>query len=173
MFKFLPIKFCYFWLLVTLWLVSWRMSLIDFFYQPLIWLPFVLFIQSRVTCICVCGYTILLLCGSKADGKNVTDVQGDVSNLADLDRLYATVKQQKGRIDILFANAGVVNWLHWGQLPKHSLTKHSASMFCRTLRRCLREKGDKDVRIMAIGLCLIYSISIHLPLFRFLHKPYQ
>jgi NAD(P)-dependent dehydrogenase (short-subunit alcohol dehydrogenase family) len=42
----------------------------------------------------------------KQIGKNVTGVQGDVSNLADLDRLYATVKQQKGRIDILFANAG-------------------------------------------------------------------
>lgn len=38
--------------------------------------------------------------------KNVTGVQGDVSNLADLDRLYATVKREKGRIDILFANAG-------------------------------------------------------------------
>jgi NAD(P)-dependent dehydrogenase (short-subunit alcohol dehydrogenase family) len=43
----------------------------------------------------------------KLIGKNVTAVQGDVSNLADLDRLYATVKQQKGRIDILFANAGL------------------------------------------------------------------
>ena len=42
----------------------------------------------------------------KLIGKNVTAVQGDVSNLADLDRLYATVKQQKDRIDILFANAG-------------------------------------------------------------------
>jgi NAD(P)-dependent dehydrogenase (short-subunit alcohol dehydrogenase family) len=40
-------------------------------------------------------------------GKNVTGVQGDVSNFADLDRLYATVKQQKGRIDVLFANAGL------------------------------------------------------------------
>jgi NAD(P)-dependent dehydrogenase (short-subunit alcohol dehydrogenase family) len=39
-------------------------------------------------------------------GTNVTGVQGDVSHLADLDRLYATVKQQQGRIDILFANAG-------------------------------------------------------------------
>jgi NAD(P)-dependent dehydrogenase (short-subunit alcohol dehydrogenase family) len=39
--------------------------------------------------------------------NNVTGVQGDVSNLADLDRLYATVKEQKGRIDILFANAGI------------------------------------------------------------------
>ncbi len=43
---------------------------------------------------------------AKQIGKNVTAVQGDVSNLADLDRLYATIKQQKGRIDILFANAG-------------------------------------------------------------------
>jgi NAD(P)-dependent dehydrogenase (short-subunit alcohol dehydrogenase family) len=40
-------------------------------------------------------------------GKNVTAVQGDVSQLADLDRLYATVKQQHGRIAIVFANAGV------------------------------------------------------------------
>lgn len=39
-------------------------------------------------------------------GKNVTGVQGDIANLADLDRLYATVKQQHGKIDILFANAG-------------------------------------------------------------------
>jgi NAD(P)-dependent dehydrogenase (short-subunit alcohol dehydrogenase family) len=43
----------------------------------------------------------------KLIGDNVTGVQGDVSNLADLDRLYDTVKQHKGRIDILFANAGL------------------------------------------------------------------
>jgi NAD(P)-dependent dehydrogenase (short-subunit alcohol dehydrogenase family) len=39
-------------------------------------------------------------------GANVTGLQGDAANLADLDRLYAAVKEQKGRIDILFANAG-------------------------------------------------------------------
>ena len=33
-------------------------------------------------------------------------VRGDVSNLADLDRLYATIKERKGRLDVLFANAG-------------------------------------------------------------------
>jgi NAD(P)-dependent dehydrogenase (short-subunit alcohol dehydrogenase family) len=44
----------------------------------------------------------------KQIGKNVTGVQGDVPNLADLDRLYTTVKQQEGRIDILFANAGLL-----------------------------------------------------------------
>src|SRR5271155_1870299 len=42
----------------------------------------------------------------KAIGKNVTGVQGDAANLADLDRLYETVKKEKGRIDVLFASAG-------------------------------------------------------------------
>ena len=42
----------------------------------------------------------------KLIGKNVTGVQGDASNLADLDRLYDTVKREKGKIDILFASAG-------------------------------------------------------------------
>jgi NAD(P)-dependent dehydrogenase (short-subunit alcohol dehydrogenase family) len=36
-------------------------------------------------------------------GRHVTGVQGDVSSLADLDRLFATVKQQQGRLDVLFA----------------------------------------------------------------------
>jgi NAD(P)-dependent dehydrogenase (short-subunit alcohol dehydrogenase family) len=36
-------------------------------------------------------------------------VQGDVSNLADLDRLYAKVANDKGKIDILFAGAGIVD----------------------------------------------------------------
>jgi NAD(P)-dependent dehydrogenase (short-subunit alcohol dehydrogenase family) len=39
-------------------------------------------------------------------GENVTGVLGDVSNLADLDRLYTLVQQQHGKIDVLFANAG-------------------------------------------------------------------
>jgi NAD(P)-dependent dehydrogenase (short-subunit alcohol dehydrogenase family) len=39
-------------------------------------------------------------------GHNVTDVQGDVSKSADIDKLYAAVKQQKGKLDIVFANAG-------------------------------------------------------------------
>ncbi|MDX6457730.1 MAG: hypothetical protein QOE55_1427 [Acidobacteriaceae bacterium] len=40
-------------------------------------------------------------------GRNVTAVQGDVSNLADLDRLYAQLAKEKGRVDIIFANAGI------------------------------------------------------------------
>ena len=42
----------------------------------------------------------------KAIGRNVTGVQGDAANLADLDRLYETVKKEKGKIDVLFASAG-------------------------------------------------------------------
>jgi NAD(P)-dependent dehydrogenase (short-subunit alcohol dehydrogenase family) len=43
----------------------------------------------------------------KQIGNQVTAVRGDVSNFADLDRLYDSVKREKGRIDILFANAGI------------------------------------------------------------------
>jgi len=42
----------------------------------------------------------------KAIGSNVKAVRADASNLADLDRLYAQIKQEKGRLDIVFANAG-------------------------------------------------------------------
>jgi NAD(P)-dependent dehydrogenase (short-subunit alcohol dehydrogenase family) len=43
----------------------------------------------------------------KAIGKNVTGVQGDAASLADLDRLFETVKNQKSHIDVLFASAGL------------------------------------------------------------------
>jgi NAD(P)-dependent dehydrogenase (short-subunit alcohol dehydrogenase family) len=42
----------------------------------------------------------------KLIGKNVTAVQGDVSKLADLDRLFAQIRDEKGRLDVVFANAG-------------------------------------------------------------------
>jgi NAD(P)-dependent dehydrogenase (short-subunit alcohol dehydrogenase family) len=42
----------------------------------------------------------------KTIGANVTAVRADASNLADLDQLYAQIKQEKGRLDIVFANAG-------------------------------------------------------------------
>jgi NAD(P)-dependent dehydrogenase (short-subunit alcohol dehydrogenase family) len=55
--------------------------------------------------------------------NNVTGVQGDVSNLADLDRLYATVKEQKGRIDILFANAGIGEFAPLGEISEAHFDK--------------------------------------------------
>ncbi|MET1028605.1 MAG: glucose 1-dehydrogenase [Dongiaceae bacterium] len=43
----------------------------------------------------------------QAVGANVTAVQGDVSDLGDLDRLFARVRSDHGRIDVVFANAGI------------------------------------------------------------------
>src|SRR6185295_14090709 len=51
----------------------------------------------------------------RAIGRNVTGVQGDAANLADLDRLYATVAREKGRIDVLFASAGVGEFAPLGE----------------------------------------------------------
>lgn len=59
----------------------------------------------------------------KLIGNNLTGVQGDVANLADLDRLYATVKQQKGRIDILFANAGGGEFAPLGSITEEHFDK--------------------------------------------------
>ena len=54
----------------------------------------------------------------KQIGDNVTGVQGDMSNLADLDRLFDTVKQLKGQLDILFANAGLGEFLPWEKISE-------------------------------------------------------
>ena len=47
----------------------------------------------------------------KLNSTNVTSIQADAANLADLDKVYSTIKEAKGRLDILFANAGVVEFL--------------------------------------------------------------
>jgi NAD(P)-dependent dehydrogenase (short-subunit alcohol dehydrogenase family) len=57
----------------------------------------------------------------KAIGANVTGVQGDIAKLADLDRLYEAVKT-KGRIDVVFANAGVAEFAPMGKITE----EHSA-----------------------------------------------
>jgi NAD(P)-dependent dehydrogenase (short-subunit alcohol dehydrogenase family) len=59
----------------------------------------------------------------KQIGRNVVGVQGDVSNLEDLDRLYETVKKQKGRIDILFANAGILKSAPLGSITESDFDK--------------------------------------------------
>jgi NAD(P)-dependent dehydrogenase (short-subunit alcohol dehydrogenase family) len=58
-------------------------------------------------------------------GKNVTGVQGDVTNLADLDRLFATVRQRQGRLDVLFANAGVGEVAPLGSISEEHFDKAS------------------------------------------------
>src|SRR6202140_3064323 len=52
----------------------------------------------------------------KEIGRNVTGVQGDVSNLGDLDRLFAQIKREKGKLDIGFANAGAARFAPLGKI---------------------------------------------------------
>jgi len=58
----------------------------------------------------------------QAIGRNVTGVQGDVARLADLDRLYEAVKT-KGRIDVVFANAGVAEFAPLGKITEEHFDK--------------------------------------------------
>ena len=59
----------------------------------------------------------------KAIGTNVSGVQGDVTQLADLDRLYETVSKAKRRIDIIFANAGVGEFVALGAVTEEHFDK--------------------------------------------------
>jgi NAD(P)-dependent dehydrogenase (short-subunit alcohol dehydrogenase family) len=59
-----------------------------------------------------------------AIGKNATAVQGDVAKLADLERLYATVKADKGRLDIVFANAAIAEIASLERLTEEHVDRH-------------------------------------------------
>jgi NAD(P)-dependent dehydrogenase (short-subunit alcohol dehydrogenase family) len=54
----------------------------------------------------------------KEIGRSASGVQGDVSNLADLDRLFAQIKKEKGKLDIVFANAGVAKYAPFGEITE-------------------------------------------------------
>ena len=59
-------------------------------------------------------------------GNNVTGVQGDVAKLDDLDKLYAAVKEQKGKLDVVFANAGTGEFAPLGQITETHFDKQFA-----------------------------------------------
>src|SRR6202023_1845604 len=54
----------------------------------------------------------------KEIGRNVTGVQGDASQLADLDRVFAQIKREKGKLDIVFANAGIAKYAPFGKISE-------------------------------------------------------
>ena len=81
---------------------------------------------------------------AKAIGPNAFPVQGDVAKPADLDRLYTTVEREKGKIDILFANAGTGAFA-----PLGSITE---------------EHFDQIFNLNVRGL--LFSVQKALPLFR-------
>ncbi len=76
----------------------------------------------------------------KGIGKNATGVPGDVSNLADLDRLFAQIKREKGRLDIVFANAGVAKFAPFGTITEefyHSIFDINVKGLLFTVQKAL------------------------------------
>ncbi len=87
-------------------------------------------------------------------GENVTAVQGDVSNLADLDHLYAAIKQEKGHLDILFANAG-----GGGLAPLESITEEHFDKTFNTNVKGLLFTVQKALPLMPEGSSIILNAS--------------
>lgn len=51
-------------------------------------------------------------------GRNVSGIRGDVSDLGDLDRLFAQIKREKDKLDIVFANAGIAKFATFGTITE-------------------------------------------------------
>jgi NAD(P)-dependent dehydrogenase (short-subunit alcohol dehydrogenase family) len=88
-------------------------------------------------------------------GESVTGVQGDVAKVADLDRLYASVKAKKGRIDILFANAGTAELAPLGEITE----EHFDKIFDTNVKGVLFSV-QKALPLIADGGSIILNASI-------------
>lgn len=91
----------------------------------------------------------------KEIGRNVTGVQGDVSNLGDLDRLFGQIKQEKGRLDVVFANAGVATYAPFGTITE----EHYDSIFDINVKGLLFTV-QKALPLVPDGASIILSASI-------------
>ncbi len=88
-------------------------------------------------------------------GKNVTAVRGDIANLADLDRLFSTVKREKGQIDVLFANAGTGGFAPLGAITE----EHFDSVFDVNVKGTLFTV-QKALPLLRDGASVILNASI-------------
>lgn len=88
-------------------------------------------------------------------GSNATGVRSDVSEIADLDRLFATIKDQKGRLDILFANAGGGAFLPLDQVTEEHFDKYFGINVKGTLFTVQRA-----VRLMPPGGAIVINGSM-------------
>jgi len=91
----------------------------------------------------------------KEIGRNVTGVQGDVSNLDDLDRLFAQIKREKGKLDIVFANAGVAKYAPFGTITE----EHYDSIFGINVKGLLFTV-QKALPLLPDGASIILNASI-------------
>jgi NAD(P)-dependent dehydrogenase (short-subunit alcohol dehydrogenase family) len=88
-------------------------------------------------------------------GRSVAAVQGDVSNLADLDRLYAKVASEKGKIDILFAGRASSILSCWPRRPSKASTRS-----LRSTRAASPSQSRRPCRFLNDGGAIIVITSI-------------
>jgi len=91
----------------------------------------------------------------KEIGRNVTAVQGDVSNLGDLDRLFAQIKREKGKLDIVFANAGVAKFAPFG-----TITEQFYDSIFNTNVKGLLFTVQKALPLLPDGASIILNASV-------------
>jgi NAD(P)-dependent dehydrogenase (short-subunit alcohol dehydrogenase family) len=91
----------------------------------------------------------------KEIGKNVRAVKGDVSNLGDLDRLFAQIKKEKSKLDIVFANAGVATYARFGEITE----EHYESIFSINVKGLLFTV-QKALPLLPNGASIILNASI-------------
>jgi NAD(P)-dependent dehydrogenase (short-subunit alcohol dehydrogenase family) len=91
----------------------------------------------------------------KEVGRNATGIQGDVSKLADLDRLFAQIKREKGKLDIVFANAGVAK-----HAPLGSITEELYDSIFNINVRGVLFTVQKALPLMPDGASIILNASI-------------
>ncbi len=88
-------------------------------------------------------------------GKNITAVRSDSSNISDLDRLFDQIKSEKGKLDILFANAGIAKYGKLGEITEELFD----SIFDVNVKGVLFTV-QKALPLMADGSSIVLNASI-------------
>jgi NAD(P)-dependent dehydrogenase (short-subunit alcohol dehydrogenase family) len=88
-------------------------------------------------------------------GSNVTAIQGDIASLQDLDRLFAQIQREKGRLDIVFANAGVFEYAPLGTIGE----EHFDSIFDTNVKGLLFTV-QKALPLIPDGASIVLNASI-------------
>jgi NAD(P)-dependent dehydrogenase (short-subunit alcohol dehydrogenase family) len=96
-----------------------------------------------------------LAAAAKDIGRNVIGVQGDVSNLGDLDRLFAQIKREKGKLDIVFANAGGAQFAPFGKITE----EHYDTLFNSNVKGLLFTV-QKALPLLPDGASIILNASV-------------
>ena len=91
----------------------------------------------------------------KEIGGNVSGVRGDASNFGDLDRLFVQIKREKGKLDIVFANAGPAGFVSLGNITE----EHFDSIFDLNVKGLLLTV-QKALPLMPDGASIILNASI-------------